>query len=124
MALSGLVIEPPRTKWVVSMEAVRISSASTETLRCPVFADSAGALVNPSTYTVQFAFIASASALPQVGDWKTGSWDTNIIGGYVAQVLVGPSGAANPGSGSYYMWVQIVGAGETVVRQVGQLIID
>lgn len=124
MALSGLVVEPPRTKWVVSMEATRISSASSEMLRCPVFADAAGALVNPSAYTVSFAFLASASAVPVAGDWKAGTWDSNIIGGWVAQVLVGPAGVTNPGSGAYYMWVQIIGAGETVVRQVGQLIID
>jgi hypothetical protein len=124
MPLSGLAIEPPRVKWVISMESARVSSASTETIRFPVMADSGGALINPSSYTVNVALIASSTAVPQSTDWKTGSWDTNIIGGYVAQVLVGPNGVVNPGAGTYYTWVQIIGAGETVVRQVGQLIID
>lgn len=125
MPLSGLVVEPPRVKWVISMESERISSASTETVRFPVFADSAGGLVNPTSFTVAFALLSSASATPVVGDWKAGTWDVNAIGGYVAQLLVGPSGGAtNPGSGTYYCWIQITGAGETVVRQVGQLIID
>lgn len=124
MPLSGLVIEPPRTKWVISMESARISSASTETIRFPVMADSGGALVNPSTYTFSVALLTSSTALPQVSDWKAGTWDTNIIGGSVGQVLVGPNGVTNPGTGTYYTWVQVIGAGETVVRQVGQLIID
>lgn len=124
MALSGLVIEPPRVKWVISMEAERISSASTEYVRFPVFADTAGALANPTTDTVKVALLASSSALPQATDWKTASWDTNAIGGYVAQILVGPTGAINPGPGTYYAWMQLADGSELVVRQVGQLIID
>jgi len=124
MPLSGLVVEPPRVKWVISMESERISSASTEVVRFPVFADSAGTLINPSGYTVAFALLAAATDKPIVTDWKTGTWDVNAIGGYVAQLLVGPSGVTNPGSGTYYCWIQITAAGETVVRQVGQLIID
>jgi len=124
MPLSGFVVEPPRVKWVISMESERISSASTEVVRFPVFADSAGALVNPTSYTVAFALLTSATAVPGVSDWKAGTWDVNAIGGYVAQLLVGPNGVTNPGSGTYYCWIQITVAGETVVRQVGQLIID
>jgi hypothetical protein len=124
MALSGLVIEPPRVKWVISMEAERISSASKEYVRFPVFADTGGALANPTADTVQIALIASASALPQVSDWHAGTWDTNVIGGYVAQILVGPGGAINPGAGTYYAWMQLTDGSEIVVRQVGQLIID
>lgn len=124
MPLSGLVIEPPRVKWVISMESERISSASKEYVRFPVFADTAGGLANPTSDTVQVALLASPTSLPQVSDWHAGSWDQNVIGGYVAQILVGPGGAVNPGAGTYYAWVQLTDGSEVVVRQVGQLIID
>lgn len=124
MALSGLVIEPPRVKWVISMESERISSASTEYVRFPVFADTGGALANPTSDTVKVALIASPTTQPQVSDWHAGVWDQNAIGGYVAQVLVGPAGAVNPGAGTYYAWIQLTDGSEVVVRQVGQLIID
>lgn len=124
MSLSGLVVGPPRVKWVISMEAERISSASTEYLRFPVFADTAGALANPTADTVKIALLASASALPQTSDWKSASWDQNAIGGYAAQILVGPTGAVNPGAGTYYAWIQLADGSELVVRQAGQLIID
>lgn len=123
MSLSGLVIEPPRVKWVISMEQERVSSASLEYVRFPVWADSAGAITNPSSYTVQAAFLASSTATPQTADWHAGSWDQNVIGTYVAQVLVGTGGVALA-AGTYYVWVQVTASPETVVRQVGQLIVD
>lgn len=124
MALSGLVIGPPRVKWVISMEAERISSASTEYLRFPVFADTGGALANPTGDVVKAALLTNPNTAPQTTDWKTASWDTNVIGGYVAQILVGPAGVINPGPGTYYTWVQLADGSELIVRQVGQLIID
>jgi len=122
MALSGLVIEPPRVKWVISMEAERVSAASTEYVRFPVFADSAGAITVPTGYAVGFAFTTSTPGAPTV--FTAGSWDQNVIGGYVAQILIGPAGAITLAAGTYYAWIQLTAAGETVVRQVGQLIVD
>ena len=122
MALSGLVIEPPRVKWVISMEAERVSAASTEYVRFPVFADSAGAIAVPTGYPVAFAFTTSTPAAPT--SFTAGSWDQNVIGGYVAQVLVGPAGAITLAAGTYYAWIQLTAGTETVVRQVGQLIVD
>ncbi len=124
MALSGLVIEPPRLKWVISMEQERIDSTSLEYVRFPVWADTAGALANPTADVVKAAFIANANAKPAAGDWKTAGWDQNVIGGYVAQVLVGTGGAVTLTPGEYYAWVQLTDGAEIVVRQVGQLIVD
>ena len=124
MALSGLVISPPRVKWVISMEAARISSASKENIRFPVFADTGGGLANPTSDTVQMAFLPGSSQLPIVTDWHAGTWDTNVIGGYVAQIMVGPGGAVALAAGEYYAWVQLTDGSEIVVRQAGQLIID
>lgn len=124
MALSGLVIEPPRVKWVISMESERISSASKEFVRFPVFADAAGALANPTADVVQVALLASSTAVPINTDWHPAAWDVNVIGGYVIQILVGPGSAVAPGVGTYYAWVQLTDGSEVVVRQIGQLIID
>lgn len=96
----------------------KVAIISNEYIRCPVVADSAGQLVNPMSYTVSFAFVPSGTAEPT--SWTTGSWDTTVIGGYVAQILSGVGGA-NLTAGSYYVWVQIVGGGETVAQQAGEV---
>lgn len=109
---------------MISMDLERISSLSLEQLRFPVFADAAGAPVNPTGYTAQVAFLGGSNVNPVSGDWKTGAWDTTAIGTYVATVLVGPGGAANPPPGTWYVWVQINTGTEVIVRQVGELEID
>lgn len=124
MSAVAVTVEPPRRKWVISMDLERISSLSLEQLRFPVFADAAGAPVNPTSYTVQVAFMAASNTNPAVGDWKAGGWDTTIIGTYVATVLVGPGGVANPAPGTWYVWVQINTGTEIIVRQVGELEVD
>ena len=124
MAAVAFVIEPPRRKWVISMELERIDSTSLETLRFPVFADSGGAPVNPTAYPVAMAFTTAPGAKPGVGDWKTGGWDTTAIGTYVATCLIGSGGAAVLAPGSYYVWVQITASPEVIVREVGELVID
>jgi len=86
-----------------------------------VFADAAGAPVNPTAYPVSVAFMAASNTNPGPSDWKTGGWDTTAIGTYVATVLVGPGGAATPAAGSWFVWVQINTGTEVIVRQVGEL---
>lgn len=109
---------------MISMELERVDSTSLENLRFPVTADSGGALVNPTIYPVKMAFLGDGGAKPSSGDWKPGGWDTTIIGTYVATIPVGPGGAASPAVGTWYAWVQIATGTETVVRQVGELVVD
>jgi hypothetical protein len=118
------VIEPPRRKWVISMELERIDSASLETLRCPVFADTGGGIYNPTSDPVAMAFTTGPSAKPGPSDWKPGGWDTTAIGTYVATCLIGTGGAVALAPGSYYVWVRITDLPEIVVREVGELVVD
>lgn len=118
------VIDPPRLKWVIALDAERIDVNSLEQVTFSVFADSAGTVYNPTGAAVSAAFIPS-SAKPQAGDWKTCSWDTSLIGTYRAACLVGAGGAVQLAAGEFYAWLRIVDpGGETVIRQVGQLIVQ
>lgn len=126
MPVTTFVIDPPRLKWVIAMDADRIDVGSLEQVTFSVFADTAGTVYNPtSTGVVSAAFIPT-SAKPQSGDWKACTWDTSLIGTYRAACMVGGGGAIALAVGEYYTWVRIVdsGSGETVIRQVGQLIVQ
>lgn len=124
MGAVTFVIEPPRRKWVISMDLERIDSTSLEHLRFPVFADTAGAPYNPTADTVAVAFMTAPNTKPATGDWKTGGWDTTAIGTYVATVLVGTGGAVALTPGTYYVWVRITDNPEIIVREVGELTVD
>lgn len=120
---AAFIIEPPRRKWVISMELERIDFTSLEYLRCPVFADSGGAPVNPTADAVAMAFMAAPNTKPGGGDWKPGGWDTTAIGTYVATCLVGTGGVALA-PGTYFVWVRITDNPEVIVREVGELTVD
>lgn len=120
----AFVIEPPRRKWVISMDMERIDSTSLETLRCPVFADAGGGIYNPTSDPVAMAFTTGPGTKPASGDWKSGGWDTTAIGTYVATCLIGTGGAATLAPGSYYVWVRITDNPEIIVREVGELVVD
>lgn len=109
---------------MISMELERVDSSSLEHVRFPVFADSGGAPINPTSYPVKMAFLADGGTKPTSGDWKPGGWDTTVIGTYVATIPIGPGGAATLAAGTWYAWVQIATGTETIVRQVGELVID
>lgn len=102
----------------------RVSVLSQGPVRFPVAADSAGALVNPTTATGQVAWLQS-NANPIGGDWHNAAWDVTVIGSYVLEANPGPSGAALA-AGTYYAWVKIVdpGSGLSVIKQVGELIVE
>lgn len=117
-------VEPPRRKWVISMDTERVSSLSLEQVRFPVSADSAGAVYNPTADAVAVAFMTGPNQNPAAGDWKVGGWDTTVIGTYVATCLVGTGGAAVLAPGSYFAWIRITDNPEIVVREVGELVVD
>lgn len=106
-------------KWVIGgVLPVYLSSASLEQVRASVFAASGGVPVDPTGNVVQFGFTAGYAA-PIA--WVNGTWDTNDIGEYVAQCLVGPAGDVTLTAGTYYVWVQITASPEVIERQIGTL---
>lgn len=100
----------------------QISAASVELVRFGVFADSDGRPVDPTALAVSAAFQDDPADAPS--SWTAAEWDVTLIGSYTAGVLVGP-GALELAAGLWYAWLRIVdpGTDETVVRQVGQLLV-
>lgn len=102
----------------------QISSQATTYVRIPVYADNGGVQINPTSYSVNVAFIPVLSnSAPSSGDWKSGSWTTTAQGGYVAQCLVGPSGGqiTLTNGTTYNVWIQILANPETFVANTGQI---
>jgi hypothetical protein len=99
-----------------------IAASSVEYVRVPVAATVAGAPVNPTSGTVQMAFIAGAAA-PGGSDWKTASWETDATTNpdtYYARCLVGSAITLTAGT-TYAVWVKITDSPETPVKRAGLL---
>ena len=114
-----------RRKWGFTMFTDRIDSTSLARVQIGVTADSNGLPYNPTSATVQMAFLTSQLDKPNPGDWKTSSWDVTRIGSYVAQCNVGSGGAVELQPGNYYTWIKITDpvAGEIPIEQVAKLIV-
>lgn len=100
---------------------VSVPSVSREYIRVPITAigtDVATLIALP----VKFAFMNTRSAEPITNDFVNGSWEPNQFPAQ-ARCLIGPGGAKVLTSGTYYVWVEVVGAVEQPMRQVGTLII-
>jgi hypothetical protein len=111
----------------VGFSAIGMSHLSTQYYLVPVAATKVGVTYNPTGDTVQFAFMPTATAVPQVSDWVAGAWDTNtssVLFPYSAKCLVGPSGTTNPGIGRYYTYVKITDSPEIPVLIAGLLEIN
>lgn len=105
------------------MAIAEISTASLEYVRVPVSATASGAAVNPTSGTVQMAFIDGTSA-PASGDWKTASWETDSgtePDTYYARCLVGTGGAVTLTAATYSVWVKVTDSPEVPVRRAGLL---
>lgn len=104
---------------------VSFSVLATQYVKCQISATEAGVTSNPSTGTVEFAFISEVNngTSPTSGDWKSGSWETGSNGGYWGRCLVGPAGVTTLPIGSYDVWVRVTKSPEVVVKHVGTLVI-
>lgn len=99
-----------------------ISSLSVQYVRAPVAAELNGAVYNPTSDTVQFAFMA-VGATPASGDWHAGSWET-VTGPpaqYIARCLVGGTAGVVLTAGTYVVWLKVTDNPEVPVAQVGVL---
>lgn len=108
------------------MASDRISALTKERLPYPVTAFTAGLPYDPRTAAVEFAFMSGPNDKPASGDWKAGSWDVNLIGGYVALALVGPGTPSVLAEGDWYVWIRITDTtlGETIVRMIDRLLVE
>jgi hypothetical protein len=105
-----------------------ISHLSTEYVLVPISATKAGVSYNPTSDTLQFAFMATPTQIPQSGDWVAGIWEavsSNILYPYNAKCLVGPTGGTiNLGMGTYVIYLKITDNPEIPVLVGGQLVVS
>lgn len=104
------------------MAVPEISVASIEYVRVPVSAKVNGAYVNPSTDTVELAFLTDG-ATPIDTDFTAGTWDVDTSTTpttYMAQVMVG-QGYVELVAGLYQVWVRVTDTPEVPVRPAGLL---
>jgi hypothetical protein len=109
----------------VASSSLSQSAQSTEYVLVAVSARENGALIDPTSDTVQMAFPVHGVA-PVSGDFKSASWETDATvtpAVHYARCLVGPGvGAAVALTvGDYEVWVRIVDTPEVPVRRAGRL---
>lgn len=107
-------------------QSIGMSHLSTEYVLVPISAVKAGVSYNPTGDVVQFAFMPTATQVPQVSDWVAGSWDsvpTDVIYPYVAKCLIGPGGTVL-GIGTYIIYLKITDNPEIPVLIGGQVEIN
>lgn len=105
---------------------VRVSSLSTTYVKCRISAKENGVDANPTSGTVEFAFIPDSASNPNPvsGDWKAGSWESALDGGvysYWGRCLIGSGGVVTLTAGSYDVWVRVTKSPEVVIDNVGVL---
>lgn len=114
-------------RWDVGFESLIISHLSTEYVNIPVSVTKGGQAYNPTSDTVQFAFMPTPTQIPGDTDWVAGVWETdtsNFLYPYLAQCLVGPSGTTVLGTGTYVVYVKITDSPEIPVLVGGQLVVN
>lgn len=103
---------------------IGMSQLATQYVLVPLTASQAGAAFNPTGEPVQFAFMPTATQVPQTSDWVAGSWDTlpnSLLYPYQAKCLVGPSGVITLGLGNYVIYLKITSNPEIPVLIAGYL---
>lgn len=99
---------------------VELLTFSTEYVFARVFSFPTG-VTDPTGDAIEMAFTDSDTDAPAGGDWITAAWVTDASTRpttYTAQVLT-PSLTG----GSYTVWLRIHHAPETIVRDVGSMIV-
>lgn len=104
---------------------ISISHLSLQYVGVPIKSTSlTGASANPTSDTVQMAFMPTPTQQPQSADWQAAIWATSAINTlypYTAFCLVGPGGTITLGQGTYIIWVKITDNPEVPVLIGGQL---
>ena len=109
----------------MGFDTIGMSQLSLQYVGVPVKASTlAGASYDPTSLTVQMAFMPTATQVPGSSDWQTALWATvsgNVLYPYAAYCLVGPGGTITLGIGTYVMYLKVTGVPEIPVQITGQL---
>jgi hypothetical protein len=90
-----------------------ISSLTKEYIKVPVSATENGAVIDPTTDTVEMAFVAPGTE-PAAGDWKTAEWET-AGSVFLAKCLVGDTVTLS--DGRYEVYVRVTDNPEIPVKR-------
>jgi hypothetical protein len=99
----------------------RFSTLSTRYVKCYISVTQSGVQIDPTTGTVEFAFVADG-VTPGSSDWKTGSWETTSDE-YLGRCLVGPTGTVTLTAATYDVWVRYTKTPEVIAEMIGHLAI-
>jgi hypothetical protein len=109
----------------VGLSTIGISHLSLQYVGIPVKTTTlAGAAYNPTSDTVQMAFMPTATQVPQSTDWQACVWaavTSNLLFPYAAYCLVGPGGTITLGLGTYVVYLKVTDNPEIPVKIIGQL---
>ena len=108
----------------MAITTIGMSHLSLQYYFVPVSVTKLGLAYNPTGDAVAFAFMPTATQVPQVSDWVSGSWDTNqasVLFPYSAKCLVGPGGTITLGIATYVAYLKVTDNPEIPVEIVGQL---
>jgi len=99
------------------------SQLSTEYTRVAVAATASGVDVDPTADAVEMAFVPQGT-VPSSGDWKTGSWESDVSTTpitHLARILVGPGagGVITLAPGLFDAYIRIHDSSETPVIKAG-----
>jgi len=117
----------PESEWSVGFEVLLLSHLSLEYVIIPVNVTKAGVPYNPTSDTLQFAFMPTPTQIPGSGDWVAGVWESdspNVLYPYNAKCLVGPGGVITLSLGTYVIYLKITDSPEIPVLVAGQLVIN
>lgn len=103
--------------------SMEISTTSLEYVRVQVDAIKNGAVYDPTTDVVAFAFLDRGKGNDLSGaSWLVGSWETSPAGTHYARCLIGPGGGvATLAAGAYSVWVKISDSPEIPIKKSGAL---
>lgn len=112
----------------MGLGTISISRLSLQYVGIPVKATLlTGASYNPTSDTVQMAFMPTATQVPQISDWQSAVWaaqPNSFLYPYAAFCLVGPGGTINPGIGTYVVFLKVTDNPEIPVLIIGYLEIN
>jgi hypothetical protein len=90
-----------------------IPSTSVEYVKCAVEARRSGRVLDPTAYTLEFAFVESIADLPSA-TYYPAEWDEDGV----ARLLIGPGTDIELSAGLYLWYVRVASAPETTVRRL------
>jgi hypothetical protein len=113
----------PEQGWAVGYETLGFSHLSTQYVDIPLAAVKNGTAYNPTSDTVQFAFMPTPTQVPASADWVAGTWGTsnNIVYPYNALCLVGTAGTTALTQGNYSIYLKVTDSPEIPVFIAGQV---